>query len=638
MKSEMTGSMLVRHARFSCTHALVSDRGKVKIPLRQPFIKSHYTLVPYRGSIPGVDVPTLCLAAPDGETGLVGEKDGKNMVVRVYNVAVPASKDPGKDDFDVHQELLESIRKKLKLRSTKPLAKHGNVAIVRKAFDSRDKARKKWVYVVDIPLIALSGKKIVESQGKIEIVEASKDHVDWNLVSDGQRSKTSDPVVVVGSGPAGLFAALTMAKSGIPVTILERGRPVEERGRDIGALFARKKLNPESNLCYGEGGAGTWSDGKLTTRIGRNNDPVRQVLETLCLFGAPDAILYSGKPHLGTDRLIRILRSFRQHLLDLGVQIKFESKVNKIELKNGEVVGVLLEDGTRIASQACILAVGHSARQMYEHLGDLGIKMEAKPFAMGFRIEHPQAVIDAIQYGKEDGEKLVKRGKGPIPVADYKLTANLSDRGIYSFCMCPGGQIVPTSTNETELCINGMSFSKRNSVWANSALVATISESDWKPFEKGHSALSGVNLQKHIEQRAAHMGGGNFVCPVQRVVDFLSDRESLGELPSSSYRLGVKRAPLHTLYPAEITEAIKQSLLKFDAIKPGFICEDALLHAAETRTSSPVQITRHPENFESVSVKGLYPAGEGAGYAGGIVSACVDGLKVGNSIVQQVAP
>ncbi|KAI8112274.1 hypothetical protein M9434_003597 [Picochlorum sp. BPE23] len=629
--------MLVRHAaRFGYTHALVSDRGTTRVPLRQPFVKFHANQSSHCGGILGADALTLCLAVPQGQRSLV-EENVRDVVVRVYNVSVSAPKDPGKDDFDVHQELLESIRKKLKLRSTKPLAEHGNVAIVRKAFDSRDKSRKKWIYVVDIPLRALDGKKIVESQGKIEIMEVCKDHVNWNRVSNGQASKKSDPVVVVGSGPAGLFAALSIAKSGIPVTILERGRPVEDRGRDIGALFARKKLNPESNLCYGEGGAGTWSDGKLTTRIGRNNDPVRQVLETLCLFGAPNAILYSGKPHLGTDRLIGILRSFRHHLRDLGVKIEFESKVKTLEIKNGRVVGVLLEDGTGFSCQKCILAVGHSARQMYEHLADLGVKMEAKPFAMGFRIEHPQAVIDAIQYGKEDAENLVKRGKGPIPVADYKLTTNLSDRGIYSFCMCPGGQIVPTSTNEAELCINGMSFSKRNSIWANSALVATISETDWEPFENGHPALSGVNLQKHIERRAAHMGGGNLICPVQRVVDFLSDRESVGKLPSSSYRLGVKSASLHTLYSAELTEAIKQALFKFDTIKPGFICEDALLHAAETRTSSPVQITRHPESFESVSIKGLYPAGEGAGYAGGIVSACVDGLKIGNSIVQQVA-
>jgi uncharacterized FAD-dependent dehydrogenase len=274
---------------------------------------------------------------------------------------------------------------------------------------------------------------------------------------------------------------------------------------------------------------------------------------------------------------------------------------------------------------------------MYKHLAVMGVPMKAKPFAMGFRIEHPQKIIDSLQYGNEDAERLVLKGKGPIPVADYKLTCNLdNNRGIYSFCMCPGGQIVPTSTNEAELCINGMSFSLRNSRWANSALVTTVSEDDWGQFDEEGPGLSGISLQKHIEKQAAILGGGNFVCPVQRVPDFLSDRISSGTLPSSSYRLGVKSASLHTLYSEDITDSIKKALQNFQEMKPGFICDDALLHAAETRTSSPVQILRDKDSLESIAVKGLYPAGEGAGYAGGIVSAAVDGLKIGEAISKKL--
>ena len=506
-----------------------------------------------------------------------GESEKVDTVVRLYNISVPISKDPGKDDFSVHKGLLNSIKSKLKLKTLT----EENVSVVRKAFDSRRRDGKKWIYVVDISIDCFKGKKIVESQGKLEII---RDYSKNSFLHDAKPdiNEPKDPIVVIGSGPAGLFAALAIAKSGASVVLLERGRPVEDRGKDIGALFVRSRLDPESNLCYGEGGAGTWSDGKLTTRIGRNDDPVRQVLDTFVMLGAPEEILYTGKPHLGTDRLIRILQAFRNQLKGLGVDIRFSTKVTEICAKNNRVCGVMLDDGTEIKTEKCILAIGHSARGMYNHLADMDVHMESKPFAMGFRIEHPQSVIDTIQYGKQDAQNLVLRGKGPIPVADYRLTCNLEDgRGVYSFCMCPGGQIVPTSTNEKELCINGMSFSRRNSVWANSAMVTTVGEKDFEPFYgSGHKALSGVMLQKHIEREAALMGGGNFVCPVQKVADFLSDTLSDDPLPSSSYRLGVKSAPLHSLYSPEITLAIKEALYKFDKMKPGFICDDALLHAA----------------------------------------------------------
>ncbi|GAX77266.1 hypothetical protein CEUSTIGMA_g4712.t1 [Chlamydomonas eustigma] len=553
------------------------------------------------------------------------------------------------------------------------------------------------------------------------------------------------PVVVVGSGPAGLFAALSVASRGLKVILLERGQPVEQRGRDIGALFVRRHLDPDSNLCYGEGGAGTWSDGKLTTRIGRNSDPVRRVLQTLVDCGAPESILVSGKPHLGTERLVRLLKTFRSNLQALGVDVRFGTTVKDLMVQGSQCNGVVLDSGEEISSSAVVLAVGHSARSLYKMLHQRGVAITAKSFAMGFRIEHPQSLIDTIRYGAEDAAG-VMRGKGKLPVADYSLTAQImghlpageeavqkllqslpaeagraidyhqtesvskqdsstafnsnttqqqvpvsmvslrrdirssagtsasgglresispaagtkeqekasgarltagpsaasfTERGVYSFCMCPGGQIVPTSTNELELCINGMSFSRRNSLWANSALVVTVQPHDWEHLEQEHGPLAGMELQVHYERIGAAMGGGGFVAPVQRVTDFVEGIESKGELPSSSYRLGVKAGPLHQLYDPKLTHALQGALKTFERRLPGFSSSPhGLLHGVETRTSAPVRIERSPDDAasscESVSLAGLYPCGEGAGYAGGIVSAAVDGLKVGEAVVVRV--
>ena len=491
-------------------------------------------------------------------------------------------------------------------------------------------------------------------------------------------------VVVVGLGPAGLFAALSLAEEGIPTTVLERGQPVESRGRDIGALFARRVLDPDSNLCYGEGGAGTWSDGKLTTRIGRNSDDVRSVLRALVAFGAPPEILVTGKPHLGTDRLVRILRNARGYLASRGVDLRFGQTVERIVFEpaddegDGRVaraVGVYtrtnrddgrgrgrggggdeggsdansdssdsgFSDATFVAASAVILAAGHSARGLFEGMHEDGVELRYQSFAAGFRIEHPQALLDAAQYGAELAP-LASRGRGPLPVADYRLAhqcvgppgsgpagdddvsdavdggSNPTGRACYSFCMCPGGQIVPTSTDPAELCVNGMSFSRRSSRWANSGLVSPVAEEDALPFleSPGREPLAGLDFQRHIERQAAIMGGGHLVAPVQTAPDFIAGRLTREEdLPPSSYRLGVKPARLDLLYPPRITEAVRESLLAFDAQIPGYAGPTALLHAPEARTSSPVRVVRSKADGMSTTASGLFPAGEGAGYAGG---------------------
>lgn len=608
--------------------------------------------------------------------------------LRLYNVSVPAADDPGQYDFGAHPALARAVARKLGCR--RELAPEA-LSVVRKSFDARARqGALKWVYVVNVSAAAAAAagaRKLAERPGQLERT-AGGAPPQWEqqgrapqplllrLVlppfdegpagSDGRPGAgvrrgagadrgPGDRVVVVGGGPAGLFAALALAEAGVGVTLLERGRPVEERGRDLGALFVRGRLNPESNMCYGEGGAGTWSDGKLTTRIGRNSDPVRAVLLALHAFGAPDSVLVSGKPHLGTDRLIGILRSFRTHLLSLGVDVRFGARVaGLLTGPGGRTAGVRLADGSEVRASRVVLAVGHSARDVYAQLAAADVAMEAKPFAMGFRIEHPQALIDRIQYGEADAAE-VRRGKGRYPVADYSMAAQIPEsvaaaaaggggRGVYSFCMCPGGQIVPTSTTPGELCTNGMSFSRRQSLWANSALVATVGPSDWEHLSAQHGALAGVELQRQFERAAWAAGAGlrgpddpraaaalgSLVTPAQRVVDFMADQESSGPLPPSSYRLGVRPAPLHAFYPPHMTAAFRAALQRFDRQMPGFATSDqAVLHAAETRTSAPVRVLRGAEDLQSISMPGLYPSGEGAGYAGGIVSAAVDGLRVG---------
>lgn len=526
--------------------------------------------------------------------------------------------------------------------------------------DDDDKHRVQFSYVIDVSdefveMCGGSARRVREERKKVERTKMEEkekvgddsDHDDgFSRDDDFKEEKNKNKkrtVVIVGLGPAGLFCALTLARlsADTKVVILERGEPVERRGKAIGALFHRRRLSETSNLCYGEGGAGTWSDGKLTTRIGRNGEEVKDVFKTFVEFGAPPEILQMGKPHLGTDRMVKILRNARYELEKMGCEIMFDETCRTVMVEDSKAVGVTTESGKTINAEAVVLATGHSSRALFEQLSNDGVLLEFQSFASGFRIEHPQELLNELQYG-ERFAKEVERGKGRIPVADYRVahTNKEDNRGVFSFCMCPGGQIVPTSTNVHELCINGMSFSRRQSLWANSGLVTNVKLEDCAPFNDEHETkphLSGILFQQDIERKAAVLGGGDLTVPVQTAHDFLlgvvSDEKSL---PSSSYRLGIKSADLTTLYPQHLTEAIQFALKKFDKQMPGYAGKEALIHAPETRTSSPVRIVRNSESLESENTKNLFPIGEGAGYAGGIVSAAVDGMCASKKVLAKL--
>jgi uncharacterized FAD-dependent dehydrogenase len=427
-------------------------------------------------------------------------------------------------------------------------------------------------------------------------------------------------VIVVGAGPAGLFAAWHLAESGAKVTLVERGKPVETRARDFGRFRGRGLLDPESNLCFGEGGAGTYSDGKLTTR---KNDPlVREVFERLVEVGAPARILVDAKPHIGTNKLFRMLQSLRARLVSLGVDIRFETKVAALAIEGGRIRGVDTSHG-RIDAPRVLLAVGHSARDTFEALHRQRVPMEAKPFAVGVRAEHPQPLIDRAQY------RVRNERPDTLPPADYRLTHQDADRGVYSFCMCPGGMIVPTATEPNMVVVNGMSTARRSTPFANSGLVVQVEAKD---FARDHP-LAGIEFQRTLERAAFEAGGGGYFAPAMRASDLVAHRAS-GNLADTHFRPGLVAADLRAVLPAFVTEGIAHALVRFDRIIPGYAGRDANLIAVESRTSSPIHIPRDPETMEVPGFLGLHVAGEGPGYAGGITSAAIDGLKVASAILR----
>jgi uncharacterized FAD-dependent dehydrogenase len=434
----------------------------------------------------------------------------------------------------------------------------------------------------------------------------------------------SQEVIIVGAGPAGLFAALRLIELGLRPVILERGRDVSSRKTDIAMISREHLVNPESNYCFGEGGAGTYSDGKLYTRSKKRGDNIR-VLELLCWHGANENIMYEAHPHLGTDKLPRIISEIRKSIIDAGGIFLLEKKVTDLIIEGDAINGVITGDEEKLFSKQVILATGHSSRDIYDLLDKHKIELQMKSFAVGVRAEHPQELIDKIQYhGSQRGEYL--------PASSYSFAKQIEGRGVYSFCMCPGGFIVPSATSQEEVVVNGMSPSERNSPYANSGIVVEIRPEDLEKYSR-YGNLAGLEFQKELERDAWKNGGHTQCAPAQRLADFVAGVTS-GSLPKVSYFPGVTSSPLHGWLPKAVGRRLREGLKQFGYLMKGYNTNEAVVLGVESRTSSPVRIPRDPENMQHIRISGLYPCGEGSGYAGGIVSSAIDGMRAAEAIAR----
>ena len=491
------------------------------------------------------------------------------------------------------------------------------LSVVRESIDARHRDRIAVIYTL---LATVSGTPKRVQEGVFPYQAATR-HTDGsrNKMENGKRRGSKRPVIV-GAGPCGLFCALALAQAGLPPLILERGQPVELRQADVMAYWTGNRLNPESNVQFGEGGAGTFSDGKLTTRI---HDPrCERVLETFTACGAPQDILWRAKPHLGTDVLFPLLIRLREHLQALGAEFMYGTRMEELLVGNGTVRGVRLADGTQVDTDTVILAIGHSARDTFGMLWEKGLVMEPKPFSVGVRIEHPQELVNRARYGNREHFKLGS--------AEYQLFERFTDRTAYTFCMCPGGTVVAAASEAGTVVTNGMSDSKRRGGNANSAFVVSVDTAD-----VGRHPLDGMHFQRALEQTAHRLGGGTGAAPVQRLSDFLAGTSgtAIGQV-KPTYTGETRLACLHDGLPESVVTRMREAVPSFERRLSGFALPDALLTGFETRTSSPVRIVRGPD-FCSPGAAGLYPAGEGAGYAGGIMSAAVDGLRVAEAVLGQ---
>jgi uncharacterized FAD-dependent dehydrogenase len=434
---------------------------------------------------------------------------------------------------------------------------------------------------------------------------------------------TAKRVVIVGCGPAGMFAALRCLELGLRPVVLERGKDVSARRFDLAPILREGRVIEDSNYCFGEGGAGTFSDGKLYTRATKRG-PVRKIYETLAAHGAPARILIDAHPHIGSNLLPNVVKAIRRSILAHGGEVRFGAKVAGLARDaRGRLRGVTLADGGEVSGEAVVLAAGHSARDIYRLLAAESVAMESKPFAVGVRIEHPQPFIDRCQYHLRADEARPRL----LPAARYALATKIAGRGVHSFCMCPGGWVVPAATADDEVVVNGMSLSRRDSPFANSGLVVGVEPGDLEPWRAAHGILAGLAYQRALETAAKLAGGGGQVAPGQRATDFLRGRIS-GELPETSYFPGLRAAPLHEILPVGVVRRMREGLRLFDRRIRGYAAGEALLIGFETRTSSPLRVPRDPATLEHPQLAGLFPCGEGAGYAGGIVSAALDGMRV----------
>ena len=512
------------------------------------------------------------------------------------------------------QKLPSLIAKKLKIKETAIK----DYRIFKESIDAR-RGTITFVYTVDVTLE--NETSILEKQ--IPHVTLTP-HLEYDMPPKRESVPEKRPIVI-GFGPSGMYAALLLAQCGYNPIVLERGGTVDERVMSIDDFWKKGILNPESNIQFGEGGAGTFSDGKLTTRV--KDLRGRKVLEELVKAGAPEEILYVAHPHVGTDLLRDVVVNIRKTIIDLGGEIHFNTKVEHFVIKEGQIRGVMTNKNQVFDSEHVILAVGHSARDTFEQLYEQQIDMVAKPFAIGARIEHPQALIDKAQY------KAVA-GHPKLGAAEYRLTHQASNgRGVYTFCMCPGGHVVPSSSEPNRVVTNGMSEHARAESNANSAVLVQVQLEDFPSDDP----LAGIEFQRHLESKAFVLGGSNYQAPVQLVGDFLVNRPSTGiGAVMPTYAIGTRLVNLHELFPKEICEAMVEGIQAFDKKISGFAMNDAILTGVESRSSSPIRITRDAQTLQSTNLKGFYPAGEGAGFAGGIVSSAIDGLRCAEQVMQSL--
>ncbi len=528
-------------------------------------------------------------------------------MLKISNFRVPLTEDT---------PLEQLAARRLKL----PVHDICHVAIVRRAVDARRKTNITFVYTLEVEAAIPAGQVLSRLSGDKDVVQVTPTVAED--IKPGGKPLTNRPIVV-GAGPAGLLTAFMLAKHGYKPLLIERGRDVDHRARDIADFWSTGKFNEQSNVQFGEGGAGTFSDGKLTTRV---NDPrMAEVLDILVAAGAPPEIKYLHKPHIGTDKLRQVVRNIRTQIIEMGGQVEFEARLTAIEIKDGRLTGITINDSRVLPCETLLLAIGHSARDTYQMLHQAKVAMEAKSFAVGVRIEHPQELIDRAQYGSSAGHP-------KLGAADYALV--YQDRAVgraaYSFCMCPGGLVVAAASEAGGVVTNGMSLFKRDSKIANSALAVTVNPADFGP-----SVLDGIEFQRRYERLAFALGGHNYQAPAQTVGDFLAGKSGGSKyLVTPSYQPGVTPADLRECLPDFVAATLAKALPDFGRKINGFDHPGAVLTGVETRTSAPVRIIRG-QDYSSVNIAGLYPIGEGAGYAGGIMSAALDGLNAAISFIRE---